>query len=400
MNILVYDSESGGHHREYFDHFLRYWSKADRDDHLYLAPHPGVAREIEGETPRGCTVVPLDRATVDDLNTTSQTWKRSVKEWDAMCAVARKCDPDHCVVPTLNWFQLALALPRAYRVPFTVSGILFFPYPRWQPEADTLFEEVRNALTRLRKWGLLWLMMRNPNVSAVHVFNDPETAHHLNRHVDPHGRFQSLPDPAPELPSPPDATRLRDRYGIDEGRTLFLFFGTISQRKGIFKVLKAMHELGEDERKNVALLVAGRPKSEQEQSIRNAAAEAAGLANLQVRTDFRFLDPDELALTLRDSDVILAPYQRTEGSSGVIGHAARWTKPVIGSTSGLIGDLIHRYSLGATVDATSPAAIRQAVTDALDDGGISASRSEMQRYVREHTPEAFARQLLAQNGKN
>jgi glycosyltransferase involved in cell wall biosynthesis len=400
MKILVYDSEAGGHHREYFRYFKEYWTQAETDGHLYFATHPDVADEIGNELPPNCTVMPLDRATVEEIDNTPQAWRRSLKEWSAMHAMAQKCEPNHCVASTLNWFQLSLALPCAYRVPYTVSGILFFPYPRWEPEADTWIEALCIVARRFRKWALLWLMMRNPRITDVHVFNDSEAASHLNQYVDTQGRFRSLPDPAPKLPSPSSTADLRGRYDIDESRTLFLFFGSISRRKGVFQALRALHKLDDSERKQVALLIAGSPKEHQEDAIHRAASEAAQLNHLQLRTDFRFLDPEELALALRDSNVILAPYQRTEGSSGVIGHAARWQTPIIGSTTGLIGDLIRRYELGLTVDATSPAEIRAAMVMSLREDGIEASVSGMQRYVGEHTPDSFSRQLLAQNGKS
>lgn len=400
MKILVYDSEAGGHHREYFRYLKEYWAQAETDGHLYLATHPDVADEIEDEVPATCTVLPLDLATVDELENTPQTWRRSLKEWNVMEGMARQCEPDHCVVSTLNWFQLSLSLPRAYRVPYTVSGILFFPYPRLEPDTNRRLHIFSNVLQRFWKWALLWLMMRNPRITDVYVFNDSEAANHLNQYVDTRGRFRSLPDPAPKLPSPPVAADLRTLHGINESRTLFLFFGTISRRKGIFQALRAVHKLDPSERKQVALLIAGRPKDHQEDAIRRDASDAAELDHLQVRTDFRFLDPKELALALRDSDIILAPYQRTEGSSGVIGHAARWETPIIGSTTGLIGDLIRRYELGLTVDATNPEKIRTAMVTSLREDGLKASVSGMQRYVQEHTPESFSRQFLAQDGKN
>jgi glycosyltransferase involved in cell wall biosynthesis len=400
MRVLVYDSEAGGHHREYFRYLREYWAQAGTEGHLYFATHPDVADEMQGDVPPTCTVLPLDRATVDELENTQQAWRRSLKEWNAMEEMAQQCDPDHCVISTLNWFQLSLALPRAYRVPYTVSGILFFPYPRLEPDTDRWSHVLSYVARRFRKWALLWLMMRNPRITNVYVFNDPEAADHLNQYVDTRSRFRSLPDPAPKLPSPPATADLRGLYDINESRTLFLFFGTISRRKGIFQALRALHKLDPSECKQVALLIAGRPKDHQEDVIRRVASDASRLDHLQVRTDFRFLEPQELALALRDSDVILAPYQRTEGSSGVIGHAARWEIPIIGSASGLIGDLIRRYNLGRTVDATSPKEIGTAMVRSLKEGGLEASVSGMRRYVREHTPGSFSRQLLSRDGKN
>ena len=43
------------------------------------------------------------------------------------------------------------------------------------------------------------------------------------------------------------------------------------------------------------------------------------------------------------------PYHITNLSSGVIGYAALFGKPVIGPSKGLLGHLINKYQLGETV---------------------------------------------------
>lgn len=395
MKILVYDSEAGGHHREYFRYLKEYWAQAETDGHLYFATHPDVAEDIEEEVPQTCTVLPLDRATVDELENTQQAWRRSLKEWSAMEEMAQQCEPDHCVVSSLNWFQFALALPQAYWVDYTISGILFFPYPRWKPESASTFDAALDRIRLIRKRTILWLMMRNPMVSTVHVLNDPKVAQYLNGTLDSRERFQALPDPAPVLPDPPSSANLRARYDIDANRTLFLFFGTISRRKGVLMTLEALKDLPADVRGEIAVVFVGRLKLGQKEAIRAAVREVETLCQLQIRTDFRFVDPDELALALRDCDVVLAPYQRTEGSSGVLGHVARSGKPVIGPRTGLIGEIIRKYDLGVTIDASHARELSEAIVTAHRDSFDDLSNtSGMRKYVADHAPDAFARQLL------
>ena len=51
------------------------------------------------------------------------------------------------------------------------------------------------------------------------------------------------------------------------------------------------------------------------------------------------------------------PYQFTNLSSGVLGYAAVFDKPVIGPDGGLIGNLIKENNLGVTISDVSPLGI-------------------------------------------
>ncbi len=53
---------------------------------------------------------------------------------------------------------------------------------------------------------------------------------------------------------------------------------------------------------------------------------------------------------LKRCDVVLIPYQRHVGSSGLLIWAASAGKPVITQDFGLIGALTRAYKLGQTVD--------------------------------------------------
>lgn len=49
-------------------------------------------------------------------------------------------------------------------------------------------------------------------------------------------------------------------------------------------------------------------------------------------------------------DCMLTPYRNTSQSSGAIGYAAQYGKPVVEPSKGLLGYLIKRYRLGYQVD--------------------------------------------------
>lgn len=392
--LVVFDSESTGHHLEYVQHIARYVCENSLPYDVTLVVHPEVAASVRPHAGSPSLLIQeIDPQTISRIKAAGSLWRRSLYEWTVARRWAEQSNAQHLVLLTLNWFQLGLVSPSAFQVGFTVSGILFSPYPRWRPMANGGIDRLRNWVKRLRKKGLLWLMMRNPNIASVHILNDPDAAEHLNRAVDPHGRFTSLPDPVPSVPKSEKQTSARDTYSISPDRTLFLFFGTISKRKGIIQTLKAMQMLSEQEQRRGALLLIGRLKEGQESPIREHLRKLRAKSHLEVRTDFRFVAPEELSDALHDADVILAPYQRTEGSSGVIGHAARAHCPVIGPNDGLVGTLIRSYQLGATAEVTQPALLSQAIAKAIK-GKISAVPHLADQYVSERCPHKFASKIV------
>lgn len=396
--VLVFDSEETGHHPEYIHHLVRYAKENSLAHPVTCALHPAVYESVS----EGAEVIPdfsvfeIDPSAIDHVQGADTLWKRSVREWELANHLVQQTGADHLLLMTLNWFQIGLLLPAAHQVSYTISGIFFSPYPRWSPEPKTWREYLSVFLKRFRKKTLMWLMMRNANISAVHVLNDPRAADYLNRTIDKErNRFRALPDPVPVLPAPQVGADLRMRYSVEQERTLFLFFGTISRRKGIFRVLDAFEKLPKRVQGKAALLLLGRLKDEQQVDIRKQVHMLKEEGSLQVRTDFRFLEPEELALALQECDVVLAPYQRTEGSSGVIGHAARVGKPVIGPQSGLIGELIRDYELGKALDATHVEEIAKGLTTFVEETEYeSLSAHGREEYVRERSPTLFVRTLI------
>ena len=63
------------------------------------------------------------------------------------------------------------------------------------------------------------------------------------------------------------------------------------------------------------------------------------------------------------SDVVLIPYLGFYFSSGLLGHAAKYSKYIITSNKGVMYDLVETYHLGTTVHADFPLSIAQAVSN-------------------------------------
>jgi glycosyltransferase involved in cell wall biosynthesis len=213
-----------------------------------------------------------------------------------------------------------------------------------------------------------------------------------------------LPDPVPPLSEEPvdspareasENGELSDRLLESDDRTTFLMFGALREEKGVRNVIEAFGQLDGETAEQARLCLFGQVRADLKAAFpRLVASLRRTQPRLDVCVENRFLPDAELQKALQATDVVLAPYLRTEGSSGVIGLAARYAAPVIGPSSGLVGSLINEYDLGVTVNASDPSAIAAAVRRFVRKRAVEVG-TEMQRYARERTPERFASTILA-----
>jgi len=106
----------------------------------------------------------------------------------------------------------------------------------------------------------------------------------------------------------------------------------------------------------------------------------------------QFVAEEEVPLYFDIADVVLAPYQRHVGMSGILLWAAALGKPLLASDYGLMGELVRQRSLGITVDSTQASEIAQGVSAFLagEPREMFDSQSAAQ-FARENSAERFAR---------
>jgi len=179
-------------------------------------------------------------------------------------------------------------------------------------------------------------------------------------------------------------------------RTSFLLFGALTQRKGIFEVLRALETLDATTGSRISVIFAGElDQTVRLRFLRRVRELLQHRPDLSVEVVDRHIEDAELAERLSRCDWILLPYQRFVGSSGVLVWATAARKPVVAQDYGLVGALVRRYGLGIVVDSTKPVALgvalREAVTTVKAPRGDSWKHGE---FLRGRTPERFASAIL------
>ena len=275
-----------------------------------------------------------------------------------------------------------------------IAGILFRPsvhYGTMGAYRPSPTERLRD----LRKDLLYRLMLRNPSVRAL-LSLDPFFPTHAISHY-PHGaKVRAVPDPAQPARATSDAAAAAVDF-VPAGRVSLLLFGYLTERKGPLAVLDALRLLPSHVASRVAVLFAGRIDPVIREAIDDRQrALATDRPELWLRIDDRRLDHVELEALVAQCDVVLAPYQRFVGSSGVLLWAARAGRPVLAQEFGLVGRLTRDHHLGAVADSSDPARLACEIERMVMQGpqtfiDLSSARS----FASSRTPQHFASTVLS-----
>jgi glycosyltransferase involved in cell wall biosynthesis len=204
------------------------------------------------------------------------------------------------------------------------------------------------------------------------------------------------------LPDPWDGTFLldqkeaREKIGIPPNLFVFLCFGIGDRRKGLHLAVRAMMEPPVDPR--LHLLCAG--------SLAPDPETARGLRTLkeQGRATVldRYVSDAEKSLCFSASDVVLLPYIKHFGSSGVLSLAAAAGKMVIASDEGLLARRIEEHQLGWVFPSGDGRRLktRMQQTSLLKSTEMTSFRQAAYRYAQTCSRDAFRNALLLPYGKS
>lgn len=383
-HVLIFEPDPHGHTQEWLAHISRFAARERPDWRITFA----VAPELAAAIPPGKNIgiMPLDaRTTVYCLHASLPV--SGFARWWAMRRLMKRSRADHGLILCLDHLSLPLAL--GLRIGKPVTGILFRPsthYAELHPEErPTAKERIRD----FRKRVFYALMLRNRSLRKV-LSLDPYFPDHARRLFAQGRKVEAICDPAFPLPAASEPTDI-----IPAGRTVFLLFGALAARKGVLTLLAALHKVDVHAASNIAVVIAGRVEPGIAAMVEDGVAELRhAQPALWLRLENRRLPVSELSALVHRCDVILAPYQRFVGSSGVLLWAASVGKPVITQNYGLLGKLCRENELGLSIDTTDPAMLAKAIEDMTLNGVANFDKRSAARFVASQTPRHFAATLF------
>jgi glycosyltransferase involved in cell wall biosynthesis len=321
---------------------------------------------------------------------------RAATEWKLFCRYAQRLEVDAACLLYGDHFLPAVVAGLSAPCPFVMLHYQFWlVHELYATVGGDVPPEVRRKLRQGEM--VLKRALLHPLLEGM-LTHDFVVVEQLGRLAP--GKLRFIPERAPQLqPNHQAIDALRHELGLDPARQLFLIFGDLTARKGIYELLAALELLPPEDAAQLALLLVGRTPGHLLARL-EAALESARLrtrAQIVMRQGFV---PEENVLTYFVlADVILAVYPQHVASSGVLVNAAVVQRPVLSTDFGLMAHMTRRYGLGLTVDATSPQAIAAGLARFLLQPHADLFQPEKaQGLAAASTPNAYAAALFSELG--
>ena len=184
--------------------------------------------------------------------------------------------------------------------------------------------------------------------------------------VTPHAVWSPPPGgwPAPVAPDGP--------------RPRLLFFGVLRPNKGLHVLLDALRRLP-----GCDLTIAAEPDEAGYHALVRARVEA--FAPGRVEWLDRYVDESEVPVLFGRARLVVLPYTFFASQSGVLHLALAHRRPVVASDLGAMGECVRAWGIGATVPASDPVALADAIAAALEPAPYGRALAAIDRVRDELT---------------
>jgi glycosyltransferase involved in cell wall biosynthesis len=397
--IILFDLSVRGHHPNYIKHLIKHWHEHQLSGHLdivvspkFLTEHAEVvdlAASYNRENINFIAIAPEEEAALNSRKSRFKRAFRNFQEWQIFCKYAESLKASHGLLMYFDTCELPLVLGTKSPCPF--SGIYFRPTFHYGEFTNHKFSW-KDRFQQLREKLFLSRILRNSKLKNLFCL-DAFAVKHLDK-FNTHVRAIALPDPVEILnPSETQPKNLKKELGIEENRQVFLLFGALTARKGIYQLLDAIAALPSQLCQKMCLLLVG--ESNIQAQMKTKIDIICQSKPIQIIGRYEFVPEQDVQAYFQMADVILAPYQRHVGMSGILLLAAAAQKPVLSSNYGLMGEIVRRYELGLTVDSTEPKEIAKGLTRFLvEDSDKLCDRTKMQSFAEQNSAEEFARVIF------
>jgi glycosyltransferase involved in cell wall biosynthesis len=399
---LIFEPEYFGHHVSYVQILLSFINCNSVNHEFIFITHPEVIKRLKSfhhisDSPKqnNIKLISLKNHEILKCNTKNLVLK-SLACWLTTKMYANQLKADHIHYLYLDHMQLPLSLRLPLPKAVTISGILFRPsvhYSQFSKNDRNIKEIIRDA----RKNVFYRFMLKNPIVSVVFTLDQYFLEYYKER-LHNSNKLRFLPDPTILTENNGQFYSEEPTISFRNTTKLFLLFGALDERKGIYRTLEAICKLHPDVLDKARFIYAGQlnPHIEHDFIERLKKARHSN-QNMNVDIQNQYLSNQEIRELVKACDVVLMPYQRHVGSSGLLLTAAAFRKPVITQDFGLLGTLTKKYRLGLVVDTIDPHEIAKAIERFVysDVSEYEVDPQGMANFVNNRTPELFASTLIS-----
>lgn len=396
MCRVFFDCKATGHHGEYLENIVAGLSAEDSNYSLIICHQLLFDRLTQCKLDNGSTIK-IKSIKIDEMNfieSAKNQIQRGNRELEVLEKYLIESSATSLALMDMNIHQLALSSWKySKKNPISISGILFNHLT--PPTRKTLRNKsLSSYLTRLRKRLQIFLLLRNKSIKSVFILNDRDAVDYMNSWSFSRNVFRFLIDP---IPVGMRNIQVSKEKPESNKQFNFIMLGAISPRKGVLEVIKALKHSNFPEGMTVSLRLMGAFSEEYPAYSKLIKSEIESLklarSDVVVFVQNVFIDNKIFCQEISNSDCVLAPYISFYGSSGMIGHACRYKKPLLVSYEGLIGEIIRENNLGLSVDPKDIKALTYTL-ERIISSNFEYSEQNAKKYFEDANHIQFARNLI------
>lgn len=342
MNILIYEKNLNGHRLEYLHHLYMLALDMPRENFYFVLSDRFSCVKDMFVWPMATNVI-IELVSSEDVQPNGRPgiitlFKNQKKQARVLRSLISKYKIDRIFeISILNYFPF---VPLFLKKGVIIDGIQYSLFP-WAH---------KNFVLRKLDYLKYYFYKAFSCFGNIYTLNERLGAEKLNKTLHT-TKFSYLPDPFSPISTDPHID-FRKEYGIGNAKIVFVHFGGLQSRKGTLHILNSIRLLNEEERERYVFVFAGRVYDEIKESFYQAYYELRDSANIIVKDEF--CDYGFLASLCSGCDAILMPYLVTTQSSGLVGYASQFRKPVIAPSKDIIGRIVRDYKLGYLMPSVNP----------------------------------------------
>lgn len=195
-------------------------------------------------------------------------------------------------------------------------------------------------------------------------------------HIIPHGNSSWL---LKHFSQDHNGDALRQRYGLQPGQPVVLFFGLLAPSKGIDDLIEAFALVRQSS--GAKLLIAGYPTKHFNMAELKQKIADLGLTE-HVVLDTRYIPLEEVGALMGLATVAVYPY-RSSTQSGALQVAYTFGRPVVATIVGGLPEAVEHGRSGFLVPPESPSALAQGILKLVNNRELAKIMGEYARYLSE-----------------
>jgi hypothetical protein len=395
--IVYLDLFEDGHHYEHALHLLNYYYSTLKDNNfeLNICVTDNLWRRLN-ETifieQENVNFIPLNRVQKkllqirnDSNNSRFKLIISNIADIYSIFLIKLKHGQSHFLINVLNNLLIPIFFIRVFLWNVKISGIYFNPLFRTKYALDEI-GILRNEISYKVDYLKLWFLTRIKTVNKIFILGDKSLIRLYNK-LYKTNNFKFIGDPFYnhfKITKSIMQTNKKNQHMI-------LCFGSLQSRKGIFIILDAIIIMDKELLSNFYFKFMGIVDKADKIKVREKI-EIISKMKRDKHIDFvdAFVDYNELALSIEESDFIYSGYQSYGASSGVLSWAVLFNKPVIAIRKSLISSTASNYLLTFQMKKYGVLELIEVLLEIAQIKNQKQEEKNTKSYLMENSPEAFA----------